>query len=111
MIYHAHSLGLCYNYADMVSQNETGPGRRITVPVITERYPGEQWRAFVANDSVIQAEGDTPEAASHALISEIEYFTSDPAVDQHQRSLHMDLLEHSPEIGVTQITVAIPDKL
>jgi hypothetical protein len=93
-----------------VSQNETGQRRKITVPVITERYPGEQWRAFVANDSVIQAEGDTPEIAAQALIPEIEYFTSDPAVDQNQKSLHMDLLNNSPEIGVTQITVTIPDK-
>ena len=94
----------------MASQNEVGQTKEVIVPVITEHYPNEPWRAYVANDADILAEGETPESAAQALIPEIEHFTSDPAVDPHQRALHTDLLEHSPEVSVTQITVTIPNK-
>lgn len=90
--------------------NET-EGREIAVPVITEHFKGdENWRAFVAHDPDIQAEGQTPEAAAQALIPEIEHFTSDPQVDPTQQAIHRDLLENAPEVGVTQIIVKIPNK-
>lgn len=80
--------------------------REITVSVITEHFKGDQnWRAFVPHDPDIQAEGETPEAATQALIPEIKYFIQDPKVDPAQQALHRDLLENAPEIGVTQVTI------
>ena len=85
--------------------------KEISIPVILEHYQDdENWRAYLYGDSVIQAEGPTPEAATQALVPEIEHFISDPVVDPNQRALHKDRLENAPEIRVTQVKVAIPDK-
>lgn len=83
-------------------------GTKIRIPIIIEHYPGDEYtRAYVANDSTIQADGLTPEEAVELLKPVIKYFTSDPEINPRIRQEHRDLLENPPEVSIREIEIEL----
>lgn len=82
--------------------------KEIKVAVLLKHHKGEEnWSAQVPLIPQIVVERPTPDEAAKAVVPELEYYTQNPGVLNHEENL--EALKEQPEFAITEVVFQIPE--